>query len=208
VKVGASGEDYDAIAKPVGNSLFFAGEATNRYHPATVPGAYLSGVRAAGRMQMAGRTFENPFATWKPPVELKPAHDKDTQQERAQTGHVNETKLASTRDEKWDSEILNMPWHAMTLNFTRTKRGLRQSHSRQAAEDEMKAKLERERQLELARQQSRQEIDAALQRVMQNGFSGTIQRETVVQYDPFEDSKHVTAAKDDDLSSFTVGRLS
>lgn len=42
----ASGEDYDALAKPVEN-LFFAGEATHRVHPSTVHGAYLSGVRAA-----------------------------------------------------------------------------------------------------------------------------------------------------------------
>ena len=38
--------DYDAMAKPVGN-LYFAGEATCGTHPATVHGAYLSGLRAA-----------------------------------------------------------------------------------------------------------------------------------------------------------------
>jgi hypothetical protein len=50
IKVGGSGSDYDGLMRPVGNTLFFAGEATNKHHPATVPGAYLSGVRAAGRM--------------------------------------------------------------------------------------------------------------------------------------------------------------
>lgn len=44
---GASGKDYVALAHPVGEQLFFAGEATNRAHPATVHGAYLSGQRAA-----------------------------------------------------------------------------------------------------------------------------------------------------------------
>ncbi|KAI9851753.1 MAG: hypothetical protein M1838_002830 [Thelocarpon superellum] len=39
-------EDYDLMAKPVGN-LHFAGEATCGTHPATVHGAYLSGLRAA-----------------------------------------------------------------------------------------------------------------------------------------------------------------
>ncbi|KAJ4522696.1 hypothetical protein HRR75_001090 [Exophiala dermatitidis] len=38
--------DYDLIAAPIQN-LFFAGEATIATHPATVHGAYLSGLRAA-----------------------------------------------------------------------------------------------------------------------------------------------------------------
>jgi len=53
----ASEEDYDLIAAPVAASsledhgsrisLFFAGEATNRYFPATIHGAFMSGVREA-----------------------------------------------------------------------------------------------------------------------------------------------------------------
>ncbi|KAI9842022.1 MAG: hypothetical protein M1837_007518 [Sclerophora amabilis] len=45
----ASSEDYDLMAKPVGN-LYFAGEATCGSHPATVHGAYLSGLRAASEV--------------------------------------------------------------------------------------------------------------------------------------------------------------
>ena len=45
---GSSGEDIDALAEPVGDRLFFAGEATHRGHYGTVQGAYLSGVWAAG----------------------------------------------------------------------------------------------------------------------------------------------------------------
>ncbi|KAL2848573.1 flavin-containing amine oxidoreductase-domain containing protein [Aspergillus pseudoustus] len=41
--------DYDIMAKPVGN-LHFAGEATCGTHPATVHGAYLSGLRAASEI--------------------------------------------------------------------------------------------------------------------------------------------------------------
>ncbi|KAF4471207.1 lysine-specific histone demethylase 1 [Fusarium albosuccineum] len=42
-------EDYDVMARPVGN-LFFAGEHTIGTHPATVHGAYLSGLRAASEV--------------------------------------------------------------------------------------------------------------------------------------------------------------
>ncbi|KAJ9647471.1 hypothetical protein H2204_000100 [Knufia peltigerae] len=41
--------DYDLIAAPIQN-LFFAGEATIATHPATVHGAYLSGLRAANEV--------------------------------------------------------------------------------------------------------------------------------------------------------------
>ena len=44
------GEVYDSIAEPVQDRLFFAGEATWRKHPTTAAGAYLSGLRAAGRI--------------------------------------------------------------------------------------------------------------------------------------------------------------
>ncbi|KAK3398062.1 flavin-containing amine oxidoreductase-domain containing protein [Sordaria brevicollis] len=42
-------DDYDTMAKPIGN-LFFAGEHTCGTHPATVHGAYLSGLRAASEV--------------------------------------------------------------------------------------------------------------------------------------------------------------
>ncbi|RYP65257.1 hypothetical protein DL769_006369 [Monosporascus sp. CRB-8-3] len=41
--------DYQTMARPVGN-LFFAGEHTIETHPATVHGAYLSGLRAASEV--------------------------------------------------------------------------------------------------------------------------------------------------------------
>jgi predicted NAD/FAD-dependent oxidoreductase len=50
VAVGASPDDFDAIAAPVGDALFFAGEATNRQHWSCVHSGYLSGLREAARI--------------------------------------------------------------------------------------------------------------------------------------------------------------
>lgn len=48
--VGATPADYDALATPLAGRLFFAGEATHRHYPATVHGAFLSGLREAERI--------------------------------------------------------------------------------------------------------------------------------------------------------------
>ena len=47
VPAGSSFEDYAVLGEPVDDRVFFAGEATHQDHPATVHGAFLSGVRAA-----------------------------------------------------------------------------------------------------------------------------------------------------------------
>lgn len=54
IPVGATGADYDVLAEPVGERLYFAGEATNRSHPATTHGAFLSGIREAERLLVGG----------------------------------------------------------------------------------------------------------------------------------------------------------
>jgi monoamine oxidase len=51
VAVGGSPKDFDTLAEPVGDRLFFAGEATSRNYAGTVHGAYLSGLREANRIQ-------------------------------------------------------------------------------------------------------------------------------------------------------------
>ena len=49
----ASGADYDALQEPVGDRLFFAGEACSQKHPATVVGGYLSGLTAVSQFLLA-----------------------------------------------------------------------------------------------------------------------------------------------------------
>jgi monoamine oxidase len=51
VTTGASKADFEALAEPVANRLFFAGEATNGQYPSTTHGAYLSGIREAERIK-------------------------------------------------------------------------------------------------------------------------------------------------------------
>jgi hypothetical protein len=54
---GAHGMHYDAMAAPVGDAVFWAGEATNRHHPTTAAGAFDSGLREAVRIaRVHGRT--------------------------------------------------------------------------------------------------------------------------------------------------------
>jgi monoamine oxidase len=53
IPVGGNSTDRDLLAEPVGDCLFFAGEATSRDHPATTHGAYLSGIREAKRLLIA-----------------------------------------------------------------------------------------------------------------------------------------------------------
>ncbi|KAJ7981691.1 Lysine-specific histone demethylase 1-like protein [Quillaja saponaria] len=59
VSVGSSGSDYDILAESVGNRLFFAGEATSRQYPATMHGAFLSGLREASRIHRATNVWQN-----------------------------------------------------------------------------------------------------------------------------------------------------
>ncbi len=47
---GASEKDYSALAEPIANRLFFAGEATSRKYSASVHGAFLSGEREAKKI--------------------------------------------------------------------------------------------------------------------------------------------------------------
>jgi len=51
--VGSTPKMRDDLAANIGQTIFFAGEATNRLYPGTVHGAYLSGLKAAQDIQAA-----------------------------------------------------------------------------------------------------------------------------------------------------------
>lgn len=50
---GQGADDYDALARDIDNRVFFAGEATIAKWPATMHGAFLSGMREAAKVHMA-----------------------------------------------------------------------------------------------------------------------------------------------------------
>lgn len=55
VPPGAGAAEYEAMAEPVADQLFFAGEATHPQYPSTVHGALLSGYREAERIMQNNR---------------------------------------------------------------------------------------------------------------------------------------------------------
>jgi len=50
VKVSGEGDHYDTLSEQIGNQIYFAGEATQRWYPQTVTGALLSGFREAAKI--------------------------------------------------------------------------------------------------------------------------------------------------------------
>ncbi|MDE1842516.1 MAG: FAD-dependent oxidoreductase, partial [Thaumarchaeota archaeon] len=66
VGVNGTPDDYDTIASPVKNEpgttyrVFFAGEATTKFYPATVHGAYMTGLREANRIYAFDKKLREP----------------------------------------------------------------------------------------------------------------------------------------------------
>ena len=76
IAVGSTPEDLDILAEPVGQHLFFAGEATTRQHWATAQSAYVSGLREAARIARR-------------PGLLPPRHFTENRRWRAMTQRAN-----------------------------------------------------------------------------------------------------------------------
>ena len=79
VAVGATGEDYDSIAEPTGGNLFFAGEHTCRSYPASMHGAFLSGLRAAGWLHTM---LNDGVVDTIPPTHPQAMHEKEHKRNR------------------------------------------------------------------------------------------------------------------------------
>ncbi|KAJ4355291.1 hypothetical protein N0V95_003046 [Ascochyta clinopodiicola] len=103
--------DYDVMARPHG-PLHFAGEATCGTHPATVHGAYLSGLRAAAEVfeAMTG-PIEVPSPLVEKKVKLEPSAPNSTEHSKpgfapavvpAQTGKT----ARAQRDEDYEAAII------------------------------------------------------------------------------------------------------
>ena len=104
----AQSNDYDAMAEPLGN-LHFAGEATCGTHPATVHGAYISGLRAASEViySMLG-PIEVPDPLVPPaPVRQEPESVPTTKEvNHTATSSVESPKSRQARLQSVESEIL------------------------------------------------------------------------------------------------------
>ncbi|KAF2459982.1 flavin-containing amine oxidoreductase-domain containing protein [Lineolata rhizophorae] len=94
--------DYDTMAQPVGR-IHFAGEATCGTHPATVHGAYLSGLRAASEVieAMAG-----PIQTPQPLVPPKTKLESAGKRKMEETSSGSKRRSKSVPDEDREARIL------------------------------------------------------------------------------------------------------
>ncbi|KAL8944224.1 MAG: hypothetical protein Q9211_000654 [Gyalolechia sp. 1 TL-2023] len=99
--------DYEVMARPVGN-LHFAGEATCGTHPATVHGAYISGLRAASEIieELLG-PIDVPSPLVSASNKLDSSPQMAGQKRKAEHMVIGETEAAKTlRLEKIEQEIL------------------------------------------------------------------------------------------------------
>ncbi|KAF2636695.1 lysine-specific histone demethylase 1 [Massarina eburnea CBS 473.64] len=101
--------DYDVMARPHG-PVHFAGEATCGTHPATVHGAYLSGLRAAAEVV---ESMIGPIKVPTPLIEKKVKHEQAASysvpepKRRAEAEAAQESKsIRMMRDEEYEASII------------------------------------------------------------------------------------------------------
>ena len=119
--------DYDAMARPVGN-LHFAGEATCGTHPATVHGAYISGLRAASEVidSLLG-PIEIPSPLVPIAVRPEPSPRASNSKRKAESPALDESEgVKQARLESFESEILKAIFDE--LGFRPSKPGKRRAN--------------------------------------------------------------------------------
>lgn len=102
-------DDYDVMARPIGN-LFFAGEHTCGTHPATVHGAYISGLRAASEVL---ETMIGPMEVPEPLVLPKENGSKRKSDTMIEAKTPREARLDAYEVEVWNAiyaELGDRPW--------------------------------------------------------------------------------------------------
>ena len=102
--------DYDTMAARVGN-LYFAGEATCATHPATVHGAYISGLRAASEIiedLLGPIEIPNPLVSWPANARPEPV-PQETPSRRSSSQHqqpvVQEVKASPVSAQAHKAEL-------------------------------------------------------------------------------------------------------
>ncbi|KAF2146890.1 uncharacterized protein K452DRAFT_219038 [Aplosporella prunicola CBS 121167] len=109
----AQAGDYNAMAKPIG-TLHFAGEATCGTHPATVHGAYLSGLRAASEVvesMLGAIEVPHPLVAPKTKPEAATAAatatPTGTKRPRSEPGSPNSRNVRQMRNEDIEASIIS-----------------------------------------------------------------------------------------------------
>lgn len=102
-------DDYEVMAKPIGN-MFFAGEHTCGTHPATVHGAYISGLRAASEVL---ETMIGPMDIPEPLILPKENGPKRKSDAMADDKDPKQARLDAYENEVWTAIYANLgdrPW--------------------------------------------------------------------------------------------------
>jgi monoamine oxidase len=102
-------DDYEVMARPIGN-LFFAGEHTCGTHPATVHGAYISGLRAASEVLEA---MIGPLEIPEPLVLPKDSALKRKSEAMQNLKDPKQARLEAYEIEVWNAafpKLANRPW--------------------------------------------------------------------------------------------------
>lgn len=113
--------DYEAMAAPIGN-LHFAGEATCATHPATVHGAYISGLRAASEImdELIGPIeIPSPLVPWPAQADVEmmetpPRRKADVAAAEMPTDVLQEAEdVRQARLEAFERDILDAIYHEL-----------------------------------------------------------------------------------------------